>query len=76
VSNRLEEAYGKTVSRRTETAYKAESAGKLAQHNKARGSADTVNAAIVQGKFTSLSGEICFTCDDAVMAGIPEGQLV
>ncbi len=35
------------MSRRTETAYKAESAGELAQHNKALGSADTVNAAVV-----------------------------
>jgi len=42
------------VSRRTETAYKAQSAGKLAQHNKAPGSADRVNAAVVQRQFTHL----------------------
>jgi hypothetical protein len=47
------------VSRRTETSYKAESPGKLAQHNKAPGSGDTVNGAVVQRQFTSLSGEIC-----------------
>ena len=32
--------------RRTEIAYKAESLGKLAQHNEALGSRDTVNAAV------------------------------
>ena len=49
----------KAVSRRTETAYKAQSPGKLAQHNKAQDSGDRVNAAVVQRQFTSLSGEIC-----------------
>jgi len=34
------------MSRRTETAYKAESLGKLPQHNEALGSEDTVNAAV------------------------------
>ena len=38
----------KAVSRRTETSYKAESPGKLAQHNEAQGSGDTVNGAVVQ----------------------------
>jgi hypothetical protein len=42
-------------------AYKAESPGKLAQHNKAQGSGDTVNAAVALRKFTFLSGEICPT---------------
>jgi hypothetical protein len=42
------------VSRRTETAYKAQSAGKLAQHNESPGSADRVNAAVVQRQFTHL----------------------
>ena len=42
------------MSRRTETAYKAQSAGKLAQHNKAPGSVDRVNAAVVQRQFTHL----------------------
>ena len=37
----------KAMSRRTETAYKAQSPGKLAQHNKAPGSGDRVNAAVV-----------------------------
>jgi hypothetical protein len=50
------------VSRRTETAYKAESLGKAAQHVKAQGSGDTVNGAVVQRKFTSLSGEACPEC--------------
>ena len=49
------------MSRRTEIAYKAQSPGKLAQHNKAPGSGDRVNAAVVQRQFTSLSGEICLT---------------
>ena len=35
------------MSRRTETAYKAESLGKAAQHVKAQGSGDRVNAAVV-----------------------------
>jgi hypothetical protein len=35
------------VSRRTETSYKAESLGKAAQHVKAQGSGDRVNAAVV-----------------------------
>ena len=50
------------MSRRTETAYKAQSPGKLAQHNEARDSGDRVNAAVVWGKITSLSGEICPAC--------------
>ena len=36
----------KRMSRRTETAYKAESPGKSARHDKAPGSGDTVNAAV------------------------------
>jgi hypothetical protein len=46
------------VSRRTETAYKAQFAGKSAPHDKAQGSANRVNAAVVQRQLTSLSGEI------------------
>jgi len=34
------------MSRRTETAYKAEFPGKLVPHNEAQGSGDTVNAAV------------------------------
>jgi hypothetical protein len=53
--------------RETETAYKAQSPGKVAQHTKALGSGDRVNAAAVQQQFTFpdqvrdrlLSGEIC-----------------
>jgi len=49
------------MNRRTEMAYKAESPGKLARHNETPDSGDTVNAAVVSRKFTSLSGEICST---------------
>jgi len=37
----------KAMSRRTETAYKAQSPGELAQHNEAPDSGDRVNAAVV-----------------------------
>nr|CBX30447.1 unknown protein [uncultured Desulfobacterium sp.]CBX30927.1 unknown protein [uncultured Desulfobacterium sp.] len=37
----------KAMSRRTETAYKAQSPGELAPHNKAQDSGDRVNAAVV-----------------------------
>jgi hypothetical protein len=56
------------MSRRTEMAYKAQSPGKLAQHNEAPGSGDRVNAAVVQRQLTSLSGEICATCGRFVTA--------
>jgi len=46
VRDRLEEASGKAMSRRTETAYKAQSPGKSAPHDKARDSGDRVNAAV------------------------------
>jgi hypothetical protein len=49
------------MSRRTEMAYKAQSPGKLAQHNETQGSGDRVNAAVVSRQFTFLSGEICPT---------------
>jgi hypothetical protein len=49
------------MSRRTETAYKAQSPGKLAPHDETLDSGDRVNAAAVQRKFTFLSGEICPT---------------
>jgi hypothetical protein len=52
----------KAVSRRAETSYKAESLGKAAQHVKVQDSGDTVNGAVVQGKFVSLSGEACLSC--------------
>jgi hypothetical protein len=50
------------VSRRIETSYKAESLGKAATHVKTLDSGDTVNGAVVQWKFTFLSGEACFPC--------------
>jgi hypothetical protein len=50
------------VSRRTEIAYKAEEADECAQHHEVRGCASTVNAAVVQLEFASLSGETCRTC--------------
>ncbi len=61
--HRGKEARSKAVSRRTETSYKAESMGKLAHDNKAPGSVDTVNDAVVLRQFMPLSGEICLTCD-------------
>jgi len=36
--------------------------GKLAHDNKAQGSVDTVNDAVVLLKFMFLSGEICLSC--------------
>jgi hypothetical protein len=41
--------------RGTEIAYKAQSPGKSAQHNKAQGSGDKVNAAVVQRRLTLLN---------------------
>jgi hypothetical protein len=46
VRDRLKEASGKAVSQRTETAYKAQSPGKSAQHDKAQDSGDRVNAVV------------------------------
>jgi len=43
------------MSRRTEMAYKAQSPGKSAQHDKAPDSGDRVNAAVVLRQFTFLS---------------------
>ena len=60
--------------RRTETSYKAESPDKSAQHVKALGSGDTVNAAAVQWKFTFLSGETCLWCGiDSCLVRLPAG---
>ncbi len=48
------------MSRRTETAYKAEPQGESAQHDEARPDLwGRVNAAVVQGKIMFLPGEIC-----------------
>jgi RNA-directed DNA polymerase len=52
----------KTVSRRTEIAYKAEEGDERAQHREVRSKASTVNAAVVQLRFAFLSGEACHTC--------------
>ena len=51
----------KIVSRQTEIAYKAEEADEVAQQTEVRGCASTVNAAVVQLKYASLSGETCRT---------------
>jgi len=48
----------KTVSLRTETAYKADGPGKVAQHTNAQGSGSEVNAEVAQLQFAFLSGEI------------------
>ena len=44
-------------------------------HNttKPAGSRDRVNAAVVHGKFTSLSGEICLPCGRGLMSRIRKG---
>ena len=55
----------KIVSRRTEIAYKAEEADECAQHHEVQSCAFTVNAAVVQLEFASLSGETCRTCAPA-----------
>ena len=47
----------KTVSLRTETAYKADGPGKVAQHTDAQGSGTEVNAEVAQLQFAFLSGE-------------------
>jgi hypothetical protein len=47
VRDRPEEASGKAMSRRTETAYKAQSPGKSAPHDETPDSGDRVNAAVV-----------------------------
>ena len=43
------------MSRRIETAYKAQSQGKSAQHDEAQGSGDRVNAAVVWRKITRMN---------------------
>jgi len=48
---------GNAVSLRTETAYKADEPGKVAQHTEAQGSSSEVNAEVVQLQFAFLSGE-------------------
>ena len=60
--NRPKEAGVQAMSRQTKIAYKAQSPGKLAQHNEAQGSGDRVNAAVVWPQFTFLSGETCSAC--------------
>ena len=46
------------MSLRTETAYKADEPGKVAQHTDAQGSGSEVNAEVAQLQFAFLSGEI------------------
>ncbi len=48
----------KTVSLRTETAYKADEPGKVAQRTNAHGSGSEVNVEVAQLEFVFLSGEI------------------
>lgn len=48
----------KAVSLRTETAYKADEPGKVAQHTDTQGSGSEVNAEVAQLQFAFLSGEI------------------
>ena len=43
---------------------------------KPAGSGDRVNAAVVHGQFTFLSGEICTPCDRIVMSKSGSGQPV
>jgi len=57
--SRGKEAAVKPVSRRTEMPYKADGAGKLAQHSNAQCSPPEVNGAVAQAEFTSLLREIC-----------------
>jgi hypothetical protein len=71
VRDRAKEASGKAMSRRKETAYKAQSPGKLAPHDETLDSGDRVNAAAVQRKFTFLSGEICLTRDEICLVRAP-----
>ena len=59
----LKEALGKTASRRTEISYKGR-VPVVSEHNITKPVADpgnTVNEAVVQGKFTLLSGEISYS---------------
>jgi hypothetical protein len=58
--------------RGTEIAYKAQSPGKAAQHVKAQGSGDRVNAAVVQRKFMFLSGEACLSKVRAYLYSSPD----
>ena len=59
----VKEAGGKPASRRTETPSKADHPG-ASQHNMTKpcGPGDTVNGAVVQGRFWVLCGEICPGC--------------
>jgi len=56
-TDRGEEACIKAVSSRTETTYKAESLGEVAQRTEALSLGEPVNVGIVQQEFTFLSGE-------------------
>ena len=55
------------MSRRTETAYKADAAGKVAQHTEAQGSPVEVNAEVVQLQFAFLPARSA----TALQAGSP-----
>jgi hypothetical protein len=55
-------AYGKDVSPRTGTRYKADGMGKLAQHSEARGSMPEVNRGVVHRNSVPLPGEASLPC--------------
>jgi len=59
----------KAVSLRTETAYKADAPGKVAQHTDAQGSGAEVNVEVAQRKFAFLSGETSTPCVPATGSG-------
>ena len=57
------------MSLRTETAYKADAPGKVAQHTDAQGSGAEVNVEVAQRKFAFLSGETSTPCVPATGSG-------
>jgi len=60
VRDRGKAAYGKDMSPRTGTSYKADGAGELAQHSEAHGSAPEVNGGAVYRNNAFLPGEVSF----------------
>ena len=59
---RGKEAYVKGAGLRTETGYKADAAGELAQHSEAPGSAAEVKPEVARRNSASLPGEASSTC--------------
>jgi len=60
VRDRGKAAYGKDMSPRTGTSYKADGAGELAQHSEAHGSASEVSGGVVYRNSVFLPGEVSF----------------